>query len=185
MDGMILKVQKSPRREAGAFPMQASTPLASLPSDRESTAGDTDVLSGHDRVAVLVEHRQTVFVELELVVDGVRAEERREGRHGRLVAVREGQRAHEGEDVNRSPRGVRNVERSLRGDVGHEQAGLVAEVHLVRSNEGRAGDDVETTNLAEGVLPDEGLRAAAAGVGEGIRAEEPLFGIGTDDPEAT
>src|SRR5699024_965020 len=61
MNGVVLKVQKCPRREAGAFPMQASTPLASLPSDRESTAGDTDVLSGHDRVAVLVEHRQTVL----------------------------------------------------------------------------------------------------------------------------
>src|SRR5699024_3410406 len=88
MNGVVLKVQKCPRREAGAFPMQASTPLASLPSDRESTAGDTDVLSGHDRVAVLVEHRQTVLVELELVVDGVRAEERRERRNGALVAVR-------------------------------------------------------------------------------------------------
>src|SRR5699024_4748290 len=183
--GMILKVQKCHRREAGAFPMQASTPLASLPSDRESTAGDTDVLSGHDRVAVLVEHRQTVFVELELVVDGVRAEERLEGRHGRLVAVRVGQRAHEGEAVNRSPRGVRNVERSLRGDVGHEQAGLVAEVHLVRPNEGRAGDDVETTDTAGGGVAVAWRRAAAGGIGEGIRAEEPLLGVRSDDPEAT
>src|SRR5699024_6655629 len=150
MNGVVLKVQKCPRREAGAFPMQASTPLASLPSDRESTAGDTDVLSGHDRVAVLVEHRQTVLVELELVVDGVRAEERRERRNGGLVAVRVGQRAHEGEAVNRSPRGVRNVERSLRGDVGHEQAGAVSKIHLIRTDERRAGDDVETTNAAEG-----------------------------------
>ena len=30
-----LQTQKCPRREAGAFPMQASTPLASLPSNRE------------------------------------------------------------------------------------------------------------------------------------------------------
>ena len=61
----------------------------------------------------------------------------------------------------------------------------MAEVHLVRPNEGRAGDDVEATDTAEGVVPDECLRAAALGVGEGIRAEEPLFGVGTDDPEAT
>ena len=61
----------------------------------------------------------------------------------------------------------------------------MAEVHLVRPNEGRAGDDVEATNLAEGVVPDECLRAAAGGISEGIRAEEPLFGVRTDDPEAT